>query len=314
MAKEYGIYGFCYYHYWFNGKRLLERPVDEILQLGQPDFPFMLCWANENWSRRWDGSEQHILMEQHYSESDAEAHGQSLLRYFSDNRYIKVDGKPVFIIYKPHLIPDLKMYTQTLRNEAQKAGFTLYLMAMETFDKLDEEETKACFDAAVDFQPQSPLLARFMEKKIRERIYDRIPAKVYSKVLTTLKQHSTHADFYHQARFFLDYDEYVDYFIRNNEYPKTYKRFPSVTPMWDNTARRGKKAFLFKNPTPQKYAEWLQYHLQNFKPYSKEENFVFINAWNEWAEGNHLEPCQKWGRAYLEATKEALGKSNRGHV
>ena len=130
MARHYGIEGFCYYHYWFNGKRVLERPVNEIFESGKPDFPFMLCWANENWTRRWDGMENDILLEQKYSEEDDENHIEYLIQFFKDPRYIRVNNKPVIIIYKTFLLPDPRKTADTWRRMAAKYGLELYICHM----------------------------------------------------------------------------------------------------------------------------------------------------------------------------------------
>jgi len=288
LARQYGIYGFCYYHYWFNGTRLLERPLDDMLRTGTPDFPFMLCWANENWSRRWDGNEKEVLMHQLYSEKDDEEHMSFLCsRFFSDKRYIRVDGKPFFAIYRPDLFPDIRRTVDTWRKTALRLGTgPLYLAYMQAFN-FREDPGKLGFDAAIDFQPDfySPVpteghaLARWAHKFLGRR-------SVYVE---------------NQIR---DYARYVDYMKRRPA--PSYKWFPAVTPMWDNTARRKTGATIFRNSTPALYEDWLGSVLRTYKAPSPSENFIFINAWNEWAEGNHLEPCTKWGRAYLEATKRAV--------
>jgi lipopolysaccharide biosynthesis protein len=309
LAREHGLYGFCYYHYWFNGRRLLEKPVEQILKTGQPDFPFMLCWANENWTRRWDGSEQTILMKQEYSEADAIAHCRELRPYFEDPRYIRIDGRPVFAIYRPRIVTDLDRYVQAFRAEAQRAGIDLYLCRVENEDGFRKSPLAAEFDAAIEFQPQSEMLYAFMEHVLHKPRYIRAYRKIKHKTLRTLGRGNQLELALHKERFRLDYNEYVDFLLQRHEYP-AYKRFPGLTPMWDNTARRGEKAFLMRNSNPQKYGEWLGYHLANFKPYSRDENLLFINAWNEWAEGNHLEPCIKWGRSYLEVTKQKIEALN----
>jgi len=164
MAKNVGIYGFCYYHYWFNGKRLLERPVNEILESGKPDFPFMLCWANENWTRIWDGKNKEILMEQKYSEEDDREHIHYLLKFvFNDPRYIKVDNKPVFCVYKSDLLPNTKRTLAIWREEAKKVGLELYLCRMEV-DSNEGKEKLDGFDAAIEFQPFVSLDLYFKKK------------------------------------------------------------------------------------------------------------------------------------------------------
>lgn len=298
MAKHYGIDGFCYYHYWFNGHQLMERPVKEILSSGKPDFPFMLCWANENWTRAWDGGEKEILIKQEYSEQDDLEHIHYLLDHvFLDKRYIRVDNKPVFCIYRSTLFPDIKRTITTWRKEAAKRGVELYLCRVESFDISGEAYLQDGFDAAIEFQP---FTHRLEELKRR-----RHPLRKFT--------HNMNRFFFNWCRkTVIDYNRFVDYSCSFP--PPDYKRYPGVTPMWDNTARRKKKMFLLKNSTPEKYGAWLSFVLKNFVPFSKQENFVFINAWNEWAEGNHLEPDVKWGFRYLEETKKAVNEQNKMHA
>ncbi len=306
LAKQYGIYGFCYYHYWFNGKRLLEQPMDSLLNSDKPDFPFMICWANENWSRRWDGSENEILMAQNYSKQDAVNHSKTLLKHFLDKRYICIDNKPVFAIYKPYLIPNLEEYVSTIRAEAFQLGkLELFICGFDTGAALTELEIKQ-FDAFIEFQPQSPYLRQFMDKKIKEKIDNNNLRKLYNRILNKIGKGNIVQEYRYATQFRLDYAEYVDYVISNYKFPSRYELFPGVSPMWDNTARRGKNSFLFLNETPEKYGEWLSWHINNYKYKEHGNNYLFINAWNEWAEGNHLEPCQKWGRQYLEETRRQL--------
>jgi hypothetical protein len=207
---------------------------------------------------------------------------------FSDPRYIKVNGKPFFIVYRPSLIPDLRQTLRTWRNEAQKLGIgELYLGYSQGF-QLKEDPVKLGFDVAIDFQPD---------------FYNTPPAyhgTRFERLLHKLKIRSS----IYKLNQVIDYPEYVK---NAKRLPRPeYKQFPCITPMWDNTARRKKGAFIFRNADPKTYEGWLRHIKQNFRPYSDDENFIFINAWNEWAEGNHLEPCIKWGRAYLEATKRSF--------
>jgi lipopolysaccharide biosynthesis protein len=154
LAKEYGIHGFCYYHYWFNGRRILERPFNEVLASGKPDFPFCLCWANENWTRTWDGLEKKILLEQNYSEEDDRQHIRSLARAFQDERYIRVGNKPLFLVYKASRIPNPLKTTSIWREEAKKMGIEdLFLCKVESAHGEHGDPTKSGFDAAVEFQP-----------------------------------------------------------------------------------------------------------------------------------------------------------------
>ncbi len=293
LAKEYGISGFCYYHYWFNGRQVLETPVREILASREPDFPFCLCWANENWTRNWDGEFKNVLLEQKYSHEDDLQHIQFLFDYFKDERYIKVDGKPVFIVYRTELFPDIKRTAELWREEALKCGFKgLYLISCENF-KTNTPPEEMGFDASFNFFPNHYGMPLYVIPGKIETLLHKIGIKK-SPYLSDLIWN------------------YIDVVNKQINNPQTvlYKRFPGLTPMWDNSARRREKAVILHNSSPNEYKRWLSHIVKTFKPFSKEENFVFINAWNEWAEGNHLEPCQKWGKQYLEATKNILNHSN----
>lgn len=300
MAKAYGVYGFCYYHYWFNGRRLLERPVNDIVQTGQPDFPFMLCWANENWTRRWDGGDETVLMAQSYSREDAFNHIKALIPIFKDSRYIRSSGKPVFAIYRSTAIPNLAEILDVFREEAIKEGLELSIVRIESFGEGGLTHM-AGFDAAIEFQPFSAFLNGYKQQVVtyeykrnwKKRIQNKVLQLTGSKqkYLSNIWQHYNH----------LDYAKYVDYVLAHYQYPSDYQRYPCICPAWDNTARKGKDAFLFKNSTPSKFMEWYTFHKTHLVQSNAEDNFIFINAWNEWAEGNHLEPCQKWGHAYLKA-------------
>ncbi len=153
LARQYGIYGFCYYHYWFNGKTLLQQPIEEILKTGKPDFPFMLCWANENWTRVWDGGSDDILIEQHYSKEDDEAHIKYLLKFFKDSRYIRIDGKPVFAFYRSDLLPDITATIKLWQDIAAIEGLQLYILRFESQGVTGKQYLKEGIDAAVEFQP-----------------------------------------------------------------------------------------------------------------------------------------------------------------
>lgn len=291
MAKEYGIYGFCYYHYWFNGKQLMERPVKEILASGEPDFPFMLCWANENWARNWDGGFTDVLMKQEYSHEDDVDHMRWLCKnVFPDKRYIRIDNKPVFVVYRVSLFPDFNETIRTWREVARNEfGMELYLM--ETMFPGDPIHTSVTdgVDAAMDFQPIGVMAANLPTEKVN--------------ILDASEQPDSYPTVY-------NYSNYVDY-CRAHELPE--RCYPCVSPGFDNASRRVGRTFLsFTECTPANYGRWLFDSLcRKVNLPSKEENLVFINAWNEWAEGNHIEPDQKWGRAYLEETRNVIDEYER---
>jgi lipopolysaccharide biosynthesis protein len=282
LAREYGIHGFCYYHYWFHGKHLLELPFNEVLASGQPDFPFCLCWANESWTRTWDGQVRQRLIAQKYSVEDDRAHMRWLIPALRDRRYIRIEGKPLLLVYRVRDLPDPITATTIWREEAQQAGLgDLYLCRVESFPNEHTSPTALGFDAAVEFQPDWANLS--MRRKVKRRLALELGLR------------------YH------DIYDYAAFAARMMRKPAaTYLRFPCVTPMWDNSARHKTRTTILKNSTPELYEHWLRTTLNSFKPRHAEENIVFINAWNEWGEGNHLEPCAKYGRGYLEATRRAL--------
>jgi lipopolysaccharide biosynthesis protein len=294
LAKKYGIYGFCYYHYWFNGKRVLNEPIDRKMQNHKEDFPFMLCWANENWTRAWDGGIQDVLLEQIYSEEDDRNHIKLLLSYFKDERYIRVNNKPFFVFYKPDLFPDMAKTIAIFREEALKENLELYIGCFErwigwTKEKMDEFD----FDAIIEFQPLSKSLRAF-KKKSEQRFLKSTLKRIEKKVRKKLKLEPkmTFGDYK------VNYKEFIEHDIQFGNKGV----YPGVTPMWDNSSRRvGQNATMLINSSPELFKYWYKNKTakQNFEGLA--DNFIFINAWNEWAEGNHLEPCQKWGTAYLEA-------------
>jgi glycosyltransferase involved in cell wall biosynthesis/GT2 family glycosyltransferase len=273
LAKEYGIHGFCYYHYWFSGKRLLNRPLDEILESREPDYPFCLCWANENWTSAWDGNTDNILMKQQYSHQDDIAHIRFLSRIFKDKRYIRIEDKPLFVIYKASKLPNLAETAKTWRAEAKRLGVgDIYLCNVISSDEEYFDSTKFGFDAAIEFQPD------------------------WRNLRSLLKGFN--------GQWIAEYKEVVTKMLMKEELP--YKKYSCVTPSWDNTARRKKDAVVLSNSTPDLYEKWLSGTIEKTKQNPEIENVVFVNAWNEWGEGSHLEPDVKFGRGYLEATKNAL--------
>ena len=290
LAKSHGIDAFCYYHYWFNGKQLMERPVKEILSSGKPDFPFMLCWANENWTRAWDGRNDEILIRQQYNKQDDIDHMRYLCeRVFNDPRYIRVYGKPFFVVYRPYWIPNVKETVKTWRDIATSYGIELYLGFMQSGNIEKQFFFDAGFDTAIDFQPHTSYTnAKRKKWWLDINIYKNLFYTIILRKPPPIKP----------AIF--DYAEYVESMIEKDFCPK---QFPGITPGWDNSPRKKDNNFFsFTNNTPILYGKWLHHLVKEFTPPSPEENFIFINAWNEWGEGNHLEPDQKWGSAFLEET------------
>jgi len=277
MAREYGIHGFCYYYYWFNGKRLLERPLDDMVASGKPDFPFCICWANENWTRRWDGRDQDVLIAQHYSPEDSRAFIRSLIPLLRDPRYLRVDGKPMVLIYKVALIPELPAMLALWREESQAAGLgNLYVVAANTTWHGNPESLG--LDAAVEFPPHGHQA---------ERVNATIPI--------------TNPQFGGSV---FGFRSYVAQLMTSPR--PDFKLFRGLLPAWDNTPRQQDTGTAFVGSSPELFQYWLEHAIaQTHLRHRGDERLIFINAWNEWGEGCHLEPDRRYGRAYLEAVRAA---------
>ncbi|MDP4086252.1 MAG: glycoside hydrolase family 99-like domain-containing protein [Bacillota bacterium] len=278
LAKQYGVYGFCFHHYWFGGKRLMEKPVDNYLEHKELNFPFCLCWANENWTRRWDGLEQDILIGQKHSPEDDLAFIKDLSRYLSDYRYIKVEGKPLVILYRPQILPNPRETVKRWREYCRESGIgEIFLVGAKTFGLQDP--TEFGFDAAVEFPPHV-----MFTPEITESIEVLNPN--FEGIIYDYKHHV-------KSKGYLNEDSCLT--------------FKTVSPGWDNTARKPNKGHIFYGSNPALYKEWLINVIDHTKQKNNNQfQFVFINAWNEWAEGAHLEPDRRYGYGYLQATSEAI--------
>lgn len=307
LAKAHGIYGFCYYHYWFNGRRILERPFQEVFQSGKPDFPFMLCWANENWTRVWDGGSKHMLLEQHYSLEDDIAHIKSLIPYFKDKRYIKVDGKAVFAIYGAKKLPHVAETIRAWRATAWEAGVELYLCQFESLGGAVANPNEIGLDASIEFQPHGAVDEYKKNNRLKKTLRDEVSVYTITESLR-YRLSKKHRERFSSNEIVEPYSTMMH--LALNSPAPGYKRYPCVTPGWDNSSRRKKGYMILKDSTPALFRQWLEAVVAKFKPYSPQENFIFINAWNEWAEGNHLEPCQKWGTHYLQMVKDVFAQAD----
>lgn len=283
LAKQYGIEGFCFYTYWFSSHRLLETPVDNYLADTSLDLPFCICWANENWSRRWDGMDQDLLIEQNYSPEDDLAFITHISKYLRDDRYIRVEGKPLLIVYRPNLFPDMKATVKRWRNWCRVNGVgEIYLAYQQSFEAVDPAQYG--LDAAIEFPPNN----------------SGVP-----NITSSIKPISS--DFTGSV---FDWNALVEW-SRDYVQPE-YTLFRGVSPSWDNTARRKRNGTILLNSSPRGYQEWLFNAIEDTQKRfaNTDQRLIFVNAWNEWAEGAHLEPDQAYGYAYLEATRLAQVRSN----
>jgi len=288
LARAHGISAFCYYHYWFGGRRLLERPFNDVLRSGEPDFPFLLCWANENWTRRWDGQDREILMAQNHSVEDDRAHLRSLASAFADPRYVRLGGKPVFLVYRTELLPDARRTADTWREEAHRVGIgELSLGRIESF--VGGEDPRAIgFDFAVEFAPR----------------WATLPSRYFGEgVSASLRRRHLRRDGYVKNVVY-SYPELREAMTRQPD--RHYPFFRCACPAWDNSPRRRVNATIFHGADPEIFRSWVQDLIAGRQQFAGAPAPVFINSWNEWGEGAQLEPCSVYGRRFLEAVKQAV--------
>lgn len=305
LARRHGVHGFCHYHYWFDGKQLLETPTNIVMDSPELDFPFCLAWANETWSRRWDGRDHHILQEQtHRPERRIwQAHFDYLYRAWSDPRAVKVDGKPVFLIYRAHRILQIGDMFDFWREAAHRRGLPgIYLVSMKQYEFPIPEVLKH-FDATMQFQPFEAIYSPDYEgtvletskavaalRLLPERVQDVLRAIRY-KLMSGLT--------------FYDYDMVWKQILKE-EREGGIPAFPGAFVDWDNTARYVKRARIFKGASPERFEYWFRQLVQATARRPAPEQLIFLNAWNEWAEGTYLEPDERHGTKYLEAVRACL--------
>ena len=308
LAKDAGIEGFCYYHYWFgNGKQLLERPFNEVLQSGSPDYPFCLCWANHDWTNKtWKkGSslrQDSMIMKMEYSMDDHRNHFFSLLPAFKDHRYIKVDGKPLFAVWAPRNIPEAKRFIDLWQQLARENGLEgLHIVGHTDNTGKALAGKKANYysaDMAMDYY-QSVLDLGF--DAVISSGYRRAMGlaegrlRMMWKMLTT----KTFAPSYTK----MDYSRLMDhYYVADDGEENVY---PTLLPQWDRTPRAGRKAEILVDSTPEKFQHTMEKALELVASKAPEHRLLFLKAWNEWGEGDYVEPDQKYGHGWLEAMKNA---------
>jgi lipopolysaccharide biosynthesis protein len=291
LAKQYGVHGFCYWHYWFGGKRIIERPFMEVVASGQPDFPFCVAWANQTWSGTWHGlSSKKLLIEQTYpGEEDYKVHFYSLLDAFKDPRYIEVNGKKLVLIFQPMDIPHPKAFTDCWRSLALKEGLKgLHLVGMHMPTNWDAGAYG--FDAFVQYW--------LKEEEHRPLSFiDKVALRLLKKDLEKQRREKR------KLPLFVSYPSYIQKYpghhLKPNEYPLIYTD-------WDNTARSGTNGWMFRDFSPALFEEVCYKGFVATDNKQADEKIVILKSWNEWAEGNYLEPDLKYGHAYLQAFSNAL--------
>jgi hypothetical protein len=314
MAKRYGVYGFCHYHYWFDGKQLLETPTNLIMANPDIDFPFCLSWANETWSRRWDGRGRHILIQQTHPpvRERWKLHYDYLIKAWTDPRAIKVDGKPVFVIYRPHLIEKIDEMLAYWRELARQDGLPgLYFIFQQQAYYMGELPYNNClnaFDALFQFQPfEANTSPSYKKDSIQYLLLFKLARSLPERYLNALRDIRKA---FVKGQSIYDYDAIWQKIVEVRPNPKL-TTYPGAFVDWDNTARYKNRATLFRGASPDRFSVWFEKLVGSMPQRNLPENFIFLNAWNEWSEGTYLEPDERYGYQYLEAVKKVLDKPHQ---
>ncbi|MBN2793028.1 MAG: glycoside hydrolase family 99-like domain-containing protein [Desulfuromonadales bacterium] len=281
MMQKAGIHGQVFYHYWFTGKLILEQPARLLLENPDIPMPFCFCWANENWTRRWDGNEDAVLLQQNYSAADAEAFIHYLLPFFRDSRYVRIDNRPLLFVYRPASLPDPQQYLAVWSQQCQAAGLEPpYVVAVLTRGAND---------------PRTFGMDAGVERTLHDWTGGAVP-DIRDQLQPYQPLHGS----------VLDYDQVASFYAEQQQ-AKPYTWFRSLVPIWDNSARYGAEALLVHGSTPASFSHWLE-RLINYSRANlpADRRFILVNAWNEWAEGAHLEPDSRYGYAYLNAVGRTL--------
>jgi len=283
LARRFGIHGFCFHYYWFSGEQVLQTPLANLLRTPDLDLPFCINWANESWTRTWDGAERDVIIRQRYGPEDPKNFADAITPILLDPRYIRVQGKPLLMFYRPGAAPEAAEMVNIWRERLRANGVgDCYLAMAQAFDDYDPRPYG--LDGACGFPPHNV---------------------GYSTLTINRRMTILDEDFSGEIH---DYNDMVRAALDHQ--PTDYEYFPAVCPSWDNEARKPGRGLSFHGSTPAAYEEWLYKTARNVqvgRPPQKQ--IVFINAWNEWAEGAYLEPDQHYGYAYLGATARALRRA-----
>ncbi|GGY53991.1 glycosyltransferase WbsX family protein [Parvularcula lutaonensis] len=276
LAKLFNIDAFCYYYYWFSGQRVMTEVIDDLLRVGGDDFPYCLCWANETWSRRWDGSEQEVILKQEHDPDEDIKLIDELIPHFRSPNYLKDRGRPILLVYRVEIMRDPQRVVAAWRDAARRAGFPdLYICAVASFGF--DDPLSFGFDALVEFPPHSATAESIDPKKLDAN--PEFEGQIYS------------------------YKSYVDNYSKRPDYDAPCH--PGIMPRWDNTARKGTASHIFHGATPEEFERLSQIAIGRALKRPEQPPLLFINSWNEWAEGANLEPDRDSGKSYLEAYRRA---------
>lgn len=312
LAKEAGIEGFCYYHYWFgNGKELLERPFNEVLASGKPDLPFCLCWANHDWTNKtWTKGKNHkkdsMIMKMEYSTEDYKKHFYHLLPAFKDNRYMKVDGKPIFAIWAPKDIPDAKEFINLWQELAKQNG----LKGIHFVGYTVNSSGKSVKGNKLSLWSTDEAAEHY--NAILNLGFDAVISSGLSRGQSLCKGKLKMLIYYLRKKTFwpssnfCDYEQVMkNYYVEEDKWENVY---PTLLPQWDRTPRAGIATNPLTGATPDKFEKTIENALDLVKDKTPDHQILFLKAWNEWGEGNYVEPDDKYGHGWLNAIKKALNK------
>jgi hypothetical protein len=304
LARSFGIHAFCHYHYWFDGVHLLGTPTEIVLRNKNISMPFCLAWANETWSRRWDGQDHQILQAQTHEPTIArwKHHFDYLIRAWTDERALRIDGKPVFIIYRPFKIHQLTSMLDYWQEQARSHGLDgVHFIVLKQYEY--PQESIQPFDGVIHFQPFHAMPSHWSSRRHdrHARAVELIKARVPKRVLTLWRMNK----FLFEQPKRVNYDDVWKQILvdcagaGHNEYPGAFVD-------WDNTARYGRRATVFDGVSPERFEHWFRILVRLVQARPEKDSLIFLNAWNEWAEGTYLEPDERHGYGYLEALKRAL--------
>ena len=303
IAKKYGIYGFCFYHYWFDGHMLLQKPMEQFLKNKEQKMPFCICWANEHWTNAWVSKENKVLIEQRYGgRKEWEEHFNYLLQFFQDDRYIIEDNKPLMVIYRPEIIECLNDMLDCWSELARKNGFDgiKYAYQHPAF-VLEANRDDSRFDYNIEYQPT---YAQIFSTKNKYAMLKKIKRKIAMFCEKYLKMDIRYVG---KGLVKYSYDEMWKFIVEME--PVTSKSIPGAFVNWDNSPRRGNRGIVYTGVTPEKFEKYLSIQIKRAREvYHSDKLFIF--AWNEWAEGGYLEPDKLWKYRMLEAIKKSLELNN----
>lgn len=312
LAREAGLEGFCYYHYWFgNGRQLLERPFNEVLASGKPDFPFCLCWANHDWTNKtWQKGNNFrrdsMIMKMEYSKEDYVRHFNYVLPAFRDPRYITVDGKPLFAVWAPHHIPDAREFIDLWQQLARENGLPGIHFVGHT-----DNAGKGLPGQAADYYSADK--AKEYYQAVLDLGFDAVMSSGYRRAVALLQGKTrmmwrmlsgkTFAPTYSK----MDYSRLMaNYYVPEDAGENIY---PTLLPQWDRTPRAGKNSEIVVDSTPDRFQETVETAIELIRQKEPEHQLLFLKAWNEWGEGDYVEPDQKFGHGYIQAIRQAIGKA-----